>query len=90
MSRKIELAKMMLHSLMHEMSGDQKLVFLTDIFCLTEDIRYAISEGHPAEEEMQNDSAVVVQGSTEREADIDFPGEAGCHEVDGTINRQGI
>ena len=51
MSRKIELAQMMFHSLMHEMSGDQKLVFLTDIFC---------------------------------------PWEAGCHEVDGTINRQGI
>jgi hypothetical protein len=51
---------MMLNSLMHGMNEDEKLVFLTDVFCLTEDIRYVVSEGGSLEEEVQDESPMAI------------------------------
>ena len=44
MVRKIELMRMMLHSLMNNMSEDEKLDFLTEVFLLSEEFRYNIAE----------------------------------------------
>lgn len=64
MSRKIELTQMMLNSLMYGMSDDAKLVFLTEVFCLTEDMRYAISESGSNEREVQGDGSKDVSSTS--------------------------
>jgi hypothetical protein len=43
MVRKIELMRMMFHSLMTNMSEDEKLDFLTEVFLLSEEFRYNIA-----------------------------------------------
>lgn len=60
MNRKMELTRMMLHSLMSGMTIDEKLVFLTDVFCLTEDMRDELPESDATLGETPNNKTTNV------------------------------
>lgn len=82
MIRKLELAKMMFHSLMSDMNEDTKLSFLTEIFCMTEDMRHEISHGSSNEPEMQGDEAVAVHSSLVKYTESADFGKEGSNEGD--------
>lgn len=67
-------------------SDDSRRDFLTEIFCLTEDLRYELSESETDEEEMQSDeSALVPCGAIADEKNSDSEQE-GSNEGDGEIS----
>ena len=55
---------MIIYQMTKEMTDEQKLSFLTDVFILTEDMRHEISYGEEDEKEMQGNEQEPADGSS--------------------------